>query len=378
MLKNLKISTRLTIMLAFFLLGLLIVGVTGLYSSGKLHKSMRSIYDERMIPTLHLYAIHTANLNSSLAISRALVEPENIAQYIQEIESNKSLIDNEWKKYLTILERDAKDNKEDQMFIQLFVEARRRYYEEGIKPAVAAMRTNNFPEVQRIQKEHIFPLAFPLHESLNILINMETHEAVLAHEEGESLFRNIRLISFTTIIFSVALGGALGFSVIRGVNRSVNELHNVMAQMTADGNISARAQVYSKDEIGRVTGEFNALLDNINNMSELKRVFDNLDEGIVFIDPLRRVIAINKAACHLLGRDSDAVLNKLCPDIFRGMDCAKDCKKHDHCTRISDAEHEGRFQDTSVQRPDEVVIGLHMMAIGLPSKGSLIFRGINW
>ena len=113
MLKNLKISTRLTIMLAFFLLGLLIVGVTGLYSSGKLHKSMRSIYDERMIPTLHLYAIHTANLNSSLAISRALVEPENIAQYIQEIESNKSLIDNEWKKYLTILERDAKDNKED-------------------------------------------------------------------------------------------------------------------------------------------------------------------------------------------------------------------------------------------------------------------------
>src|SRR4030065_2273222 len=108
MLSNLKISTRLAIMLVFFLAGLVIVGGAGLYSSGKLNKAMRSIYDDRMLPTLNLYAIHTANLNNVVAISKAIAEPENMEQYIREIESNKSLIDNEWKKYMTILQREAK------------------------------------------------------------------------------------------------------------------------------------------------------------------------------------------------------------------------------------------------------------------------------
>lgn len=378
MLGNLKISTRLMIMLAFFLAGLVIVGGAGLYSSGKLSKAMQSVHDDRMMPTLHLYAIHTANLNNVVAISRAIAEPGNMEQYIQEIESNKSLIDNEWKKYTAIIQRDIKDKQEDKMLTEIFVETRRRFFEEGIKPAVAAMRVNDLTEVERIQKEHIFPLTFPLHESLNILIAMEKNEAILAHEQGESLFGRIRLISITTILFSVILGGTLGFSIIRGVNRSISELHSVMAQMTADGDISARARVYGKDEIGQVTGEFNALLDNINNLSELKPVFDHLDEGVVFIDRQRRVIAINKAACRLLGQDSDAVLNKLCPDVFHGMECVGNCMKSDLCTRMLEARQEEKSQDISVRRPDGVLVSLRMLTIDLPSKRSLVFRGAAW
>lgn len=378
MLSNLKISTRLAIMLVFFLVGLVIVGGAGLYSSGKLNKAMRSIYDDRMLPTLNLYAIHTANLNNVVAISKAIAEPENMEQYIREIENNKSLIDNEWKKYMTILQRDVKDSEEDQMLTGMFVEARKHFFEEGIKPAVAAMRAKNLDEVKRIQQEHIFPLTFPLNEALNILINMETNEAILAHREGGFLFGGIRMVSILTILFIVILGGTLGFSIIHSVHRSVNELHNVMAQMTTDGDTSARAKIFGKDEIGQVTGEFNALLDNINSLSELKPVFDNLEEGVVFIDHQRRVIAINKAACHLLGQDSSAVLNKLCPDVFHGIDCAEDCKKGDHCTHMAGARQEEKFQDIAVRRPDDVLVSLRMLTIDLPSKRSLIFRGANW
>lgn len=378
MLGDLKISTRLTIMLALFLAGLVVVGWAGLYSSGKLNKSMRSVYDDRMVPTLHLYAIHTANLNNVVAISKAIAEPENIAQYLQEIESNKALIDYEWKKYMTILQRDASDHEEDQLMVGVFVETRRRFFEEGIKPALAAMHANNLAEVERIQKEHIFPLTFPLYESLNILIEMEKHEAILAHEKGESLFSDIRLISVATTLLSVMLGGMLGLSIIRGVNRSISELHGVMTQMTADGDISARARVYSKDEIGLVTGEFNALLDNINNLSELKPVFDSLEEGIVFIDHQKRVIAINKVACRILGQNSDAVLYKPCPEVFHGMDCAGGCNKNDLCTGMPEADREEKFQDISVRRQDGVLVNLRMLSVELPSKKSLIFRGADW
>lgn len=366
------------IMWVFFLVGLVVVGVAGLYSSAKLNRVMQSIHDDRMMPTLHLNAIHTANLNNVLVISKAIADPGNIEQYIQEIEKNKSLIDNEWRKYAAILERDVKDKAEDKILTEKFIEVRRQFFENGIKPAMAALRANNLDEVKRIQKENIFPLISPLHEALSALVNMETNEVILAHEEGETLYGKIRSVSIFTILFSVMLGGAFGFSIIRGVNRAVGELRGVMARMSGDGDLSARAKVYGKDEIGAVTDQFNALFDNMNNLSELKPVFDNLDEGVVFIDQRRHVMAINKAACQLLGQNSDTVIDKLCPDIFQGMDCARDCKKNDRCTRMHEARQEENFQDVSVKRPDDVLVSLRMIALGLPSKGSLLFRGSDW
>lgn len=378
MLSNLKISTRLMIMWAFFLVGLVVVGVAGLHSSAKLNRTMQSIHDDRMMPTLHLNAIHTANLNNALVISKAIADPGDMDQYIREIEKNKSLIDNEWKKYTAILERDIKDKAEDKILTERFIEVRRQFFEEGIKSAIAALRANNLTEARRIQNENIFPLISPLHEALSALVNMETNEVILAHEEGESLYSKIRLVSIFTILFSVILGGAFGFSIIRGVNRAVGELRGVMARISGEGDLSERAKVYGKDEIGAVTDQFNVLLDNINNLSELKPVLDNLEEGVVFIDQQRHVMAINKAACQLLGQNSDTVINKLCPDIFQGMDCARDCKKNDRCTRMHGTKQEENFQDVSVKRPDDVLVSLRMIALGLPSKGSLLFRGSDW
>jgi len=376
MLKDMKISTRLTILLVVLLTVLEMVGGAGLYATGKLNKAMQSIHDDRMMPIVHLYTIHTANLGNGLAIAKAIAHPENIAQYIQEIEQAKSLIDKEWDIYMTIIHKDAQDVAEDKGLIMKFAEARRHFFEQGIKPALAAMRAHDLAEVIRIQNEYVLPLTPPLHETLSLLINMETSEASLAHEQGESLFSRNRALFVTLILFSVTLGGTLGFSIIRSVNRSVSELRGVMVQMSADGDLTMRARVYSKDEIGQTAADFNVLLDSLNNLSELQQVFDNLDEGIVFIDQQRRVIAINAAANRLLGQHGDEALNKLCPDIFQQMDCAQDCKNNEHCKRMSEDRQE--MQDITVRRPDGALVNLRMSAIGLPSKGSLVLRGCHW
>src|SRR3989338_9903670 len=63
------------------------------------------------------------------------------------------------------------------------------------------------------------------------------------------------------ILIGMALGGALGFSIIRGINRSVDELRGVMVKMSVDGNLSARARVYGQDEIGEAATAFNGLID---------------------------------------------------------------------------------------------------------------------
>ncbi|OGT07295.1 MAG: hypothetical protein A2143_06945 [Gallionellales bacterium RBG_16_57_15] len=124
-------------------------------------------------------------------------------------------------------------------------------------------------------------------------------------------------------------------------------------------------------------------LPDMITLPELKQVFDNLDEGIVFIDQDRRIVAINEAASRMLGQDRDAILNKLCPTLFQGTDCARDCEKSDHCTLMVETKQERKFQDLVVRRPDGALVQMRMWAIVLPSKGpskhcAVVLRGTNW
>src|SRR3989338_6890843 len=117
-------------------------------------------------------------------------------------------------------------------------------------------------------------------------------------------------------------------------------------------------------------------------LPELKQVFDNLDEGIIFIDQNRHVIAINEAASRMLGQDHDATLNKLCPSLFQGTDCARDCEKSDHCTLMVGSKQERKFQDLVERRPGGMLVQLRMWAIVLPSKEhtkhcAVVLRGTN-
>ena len=119
------------------------------------------------------------------------------------------------------------------------------------------------------------------------------------------------------------------------------------------------------------------------SLTELKQVFDNLDEGIVFIDQNRHVIAINDAAVRMLGQDHNTILNKLCHSLFTGTECSRNCASNDHCTLMVETRQERQFQDLIVKRPDGALVQLRMWAIVLPSIGSskhcaVILRGTNW
>ena len=256
MLNNMKISSRLTALLAFFIAGLLQVGAVGLYASGKTNGALASVYNEKVKPLVRLTAIAKANLGNRLAIANAVSQPENMADSIQTIEANKGLIDKQWDAFLASLAE-----KESKALAAKFAEVRGRFVEEGIKPALAAMRANNAAEIRRIQLEHIAPLDAPLNEAMDELIEMEKRDTKTLYEESTATYENMRMLSIALILFGTALVGALGLSIIRGIHRTMDELRGVMVKMSADGDLRARAKVYGQDEIGEAATAFNGLID---------------------------------------------------------------------------------------------------------------------
>ena len=112
------------------------------------------------------------------------------------------------------------------------------------------------------------------------------------------------------------------------------------------------------------------------SLSGLRQFLDNLEEGILFLDQQRHVVAINEAASRMLGQNHDNILNKLCPSIFQGTACARNCEKGGHCTLIKNVIHGKKVQDLVVQRPDGTLVPLRMWAMVLPSFEQLAYCAV--
>ena len=261
MLGNMKIGLRLMTLLAVLLALTLVVGGMGLYAAGRANEVQEEIFGLKMTPLIQLDKIARANLGNRVAIANAVIQPENMADYIQVIGKNKTEIDKQWEAFLTSL-----TDEEDKTLAAKFATVRARFVEEGIKPAVAAMRANNVPEVKRIQVENIAPLNVALNESLDALIEMEKRDGENLYLESAAAFKKMRIFFIGIILLGLILGGALGFSIISGIGSSVGELRRVMVKMSADGDLSARAKVHGKDEIGQIAVAFNGLIDGFANI----------------------------------------------------------------------------------------------------------------
>lgn len=102
------------------------------------------------------------------------------------------------------------------------------------------------------------------------------------------------------------------------------------------------------------------------SLSSLTQFLDNLEEGVLFLDQSRHVVAINEAASRMLGQDHATILNKLCPSLFKGTSCARNCEKVGECTLMMSRKRSKKVQDLVVQRPDGKLIPLRMWALLLP------------
>ncbi|TXT25079.1 MAG: methyl-accepting chemotaxis protein [Gallionellaceae bacterium] len=121
----------------------------------------------------------------------------------------------------------------------------------------------------------IIALNAPLNEALDGLIEMQRRDSEELHEESTASFTAARTVSIALILAGLILGGALGFSIIRGIHRSVGELRGVMVKMSADGDLGARAKVYGRDEIGEAATAFNGLIEGFANI--IRQVLSNAD-----------------------------------------------------------------------------------------------------
>jgi len=261
MLNHLKISSRLMIVLSTLMVSMLAIGGLGLYAASQGNRSLHSVYDDRLMPVVQLDLIARKMLTNRLAIANAVIHPEDMQDYRADVEGNKDTIDKNWDAYMGTFMYD-----DEKALAEKFKEARGKFVEQGIKPALAAMKAGDVEELKKIQTNAVRPLARSAQESLDALIALQEREAVKLYEVADANFTSIRAVSIALIVLAGLLGLGLGLSIISAINISVGELRSVMVKMAGDGDLNARARVYGQDEIGQTSAAFNGLIDGFANI----------------------------------------------------------------------------------------------------------------
>jgi len=158
-----------------------------------------------------------------------------------------------------------------------------------------------------------------LREVINKLENTERKLITVLRSESVSLTRNTRLALLIAAMIAFILSVVLGSYISRSISKPVENLSQI-AQSIAAGDLTKRAKVTSKDEIGQLAITFNGMAGKLKELyeglegkvrartEELRKekdkavtILQGIGDGVFAVDTNHRITMFNRAAVVLSG-----------------------------------------------------------------------------
>jgi methyl-accepting chemotaxis protein len=256
MLQKLTIKARLIGVLCFLCLQLIIGALLGLSNLAVSNDSMRTIYDDRLVPLGQLDKIVRLLNQNELLISKSIsLPPAEAAKRMTEVERNIHQMSEVWTAYLaTYL------TPEETKLAQHFSYNRARYISEAVLPAVAAVRMGNEKLASDILHDKMEKMFEPVLSGTDALIQLQLDVAKGEFEERQRMYILIRNGCVAGLALGLLLSALVGYWLIRAITLPLDQAVTLAGGIAA-GDLTQSFPVHARDEMGR-------LLSALKNMND--------------------------------------------------------------------------------------------------------------
>ncbi|HOE42150.1 MAG TPA: methyl-accepting chemotaxis protein [Rhodoferax sp.] len=272
--KNLKIGTRLIILIGTMSALLIGIGIFGMLNLKEASRALEAVYNENLVPGHALDEINYLMTRNRLVISNTLIDPspEKISKYTAEVESNVASIGTLWQAFSA-----SKLSPAMKEAAQQYATHRKEFVEKGLRPAVAALRSNDIKEARRIVLEQIHPLYDATRPYLVKLTEGNLADARNDYELALAEYQNVRNQLIGAVLLGLLLAGGFGWYLVRGITRPLVQAV-AAAQAVAEGRFDSDVKATSTDETGQLLAAVHdmqkALLGFEAAQAEMRRQHD--------------------------------------------------------------------------------------------------------
>ena len=255
---NLNIRTKLTVLIVLVSILLIGIGLTGLIGINKSNRALLSVYNDHLLAINHLNDVRNNQMliRMELLAARQETDPFEIMAHGDKVNKYIFNVDAALKQYSAR----ALPPQEKALYDQ-FVEARMNFGRNGVMPSLDLLQREKFADADKLRKEVMDPAYGKAAHGIDALIEYQAQAAHREYEAITAMARIIKLASVASMAVGLALTILLGLFTTRSIGRGVSILAEAAKRLSA-GDLTVRANLRSRDELGEVASAFNQMAED--------------------------------------------------------------------------------------------------------------------
>ena len=263
LLNRFTIKSRLIVLVGFAAISMLVIGIMGMQSMSNAEESLKTVYEDRLIPTGQISnIIELMRENRSQLLFALQHKPGSetapyhkhpVNMHLNKVESNLEEIKVIWEAYMkTSLTR------EEERLAGEFAKAQNNYVNEGLRPVMSYLQNENFLAAALHLVTKTSPTFLAAHGIAEDLWKLQLDVAKTVYEDAKSEYEFVGTVSVTITVASFLMLALLAFITIRSIGEVVSNLNDTANRM-AEGDLTVRCESNTKDELGEIIAAFNNL-----------------------------------------------------------------------------------------------------------------------
>ena len=334
-LKSLSIRTQLFLVTALFATLIALASYTGATGMNTSNDNLRDVYQNRTLPIIKLAKIDALMSDNNRLIQAQLVS--SIIEVDENAVANIKLDAAESEKTANSIQQNAsqingilKDfeanglSSEEKILLETFVASRTKYRNEGLLPAIEALKANKYDMVKQLLNTKVQPLYLIANGNINKVIQSHTQTAQLNYTSAQTNFKLLikSLIMLTAI--GLLLGLTLSYLFAHRLKKSLGcepkEARHVANQIAA-GKLNNTIDLNKNDQ-NSLFAALNNMQTSIRNnletatskaqeMLRIKYALDATSINVRIADKDGNIIYMNNALIKTLQQTQDEIRKKL-------------------------------------------------------------------
>jgi len=275
MFSNMKIGTRLGLGFGLILILLAVIAFIGITRLASLNESMDKIVNDRYPKTVQANDV-IDNINQiarSMRNTLIMDKPEQIAKELERIQEARKTI----KDRLDKLEAGIKSDKGKEL-LKALADARAAYV-TGQDHFLKLIGDGKQEEAKVVLLSEIRPKQLAYFKAVGDLLAYQGELMEKSGKEGAEEYQSARALMLALGAIAVLLGAGIAFWVTRSITGPINEAVGV-ANALAEGDMSMKIEVSSKDETGMLLAAMQAMVAKLTQIiTEVRSASDNLSSA---------------------------------------------------------------------------------------------------